>query len=425
MTTIGLTAKLVYSCSLFYLCHLFYLCYFLCMFVGQKQTALTFLLLIVASLALFKDRLPKTLPSLLDLTARILSSPNAFTPSDEVPEMADILGQDQTKRLAATRKLVERVDVDQALEILEHSPLPHTGEGHLAIHQIGFYAYQKYGLDSILKCKDYFLFGCYHGAIIEAASDQGPEAVKLMTDKCKSYGARFFQCTHAAGHAILAMLNYDLPQALKTCDQLYESDQEFPDSLSSCHNGAFMENLFGVHDWSPENPNPPERKWLSDNPYYPCTAFEEKYQKGCWLNQAARIYQMNNLDLAKTSQICQQLDNEQYRLWCMDNVARQIHPLTGGDINKAFELCQQEGKDWYDHCLLVNVRSFYSVGGRNEAIQLCNRLPQNLQPQCFQDIMSQLLPEPISLKDKQNICKSFHPSLAPQCLQQIASIQKS
>ncbi|MBI2017427.1 hypothetical protein HYS92_00090 [Candidatus Daviesbacteria bacterium] len=61
--------------------------------------------------------------------------------SEDVPEMKDILDPtDQEKRLLAARKLVERVDVEEALEILEHSALPHTGEGHLVVHQIGFYA---------------------------------------------------------------------------------------------------------------------------------------------------------------------------------------------------------------------------------------------------------------------------------------------
>src|SRR3989344_2417309 len=138
------------------------------------------------------------------------SKQESKAPSDEdVPEMKDILDpSDQDKRLKAARKLVERVDVEKALEILEHSALPHTGEGHLVVHQIGFYAYQKYGVDSILKCKDYFLYACYHGAIIEAASDQGFEAITKMTDKCKASSVRYFQCVHAAGHSILAMWNY-------------------------------------------------------------------------------------------------------------------------------------------------------------------------------------------------------------------------
>lgn len=196
----------------------------------------------------------------------------------DIPEMKEILGNDQTARLNATRRLVERLDVGQTLEILERSPLPHTGEGHLAIHQIGFYAYQKYGIDSILHCKDYFLFGCYHGAIIEAASDQGLEAIKKMTDRCKSSSTRYFQCVHAAGHSILAIWGYkNLPDALKTCDDLYENEKEFPEALSSCHNGAFMENLFGVHEWGTGEEN--SRQWLSEDPYFPAPRLEKNIKR--------------------------------------------------------------------------------------------------------------------------------------------------
>lgn len=333
---------------------------------------------------------------------------------EEVPEMADILNpDDQTLRLKAARKLVERVDVDKALEILEHSSLPHTGEGHLVVHQIGFYAYQKYGIDSILKCKDYFLYACYHGTIIEAASDQGFEVIAKMTDKCKESPVRYFQCVHAAGHSILAIWNYDLPKALKTCDEIYEKETQFPESLSSCHNGAFMENLFGVHDWGTDKEQ--KREWLSDDPYFPCNAFEEKYQKGCWLNQAARIYQMNNNDLAKTSLLCQEAGNEQYTAWCMDNVARQIHPLTNGDPAQSFKLCQMEGENWYDNCLVVNAGSFYSVGGRDQAIFICQNVPDHLKSECFQRVISQIVSDPIDKAQKEALCKKIEQPYQGQC----------
>ena len=222
-------------------------------------------------------------------------TPQTKFTAKEVPELTDILGPDQETRLKAGRKLVERVGVEDALEILEHSDLPHTGEGHLVVHQIGFYAYQKYGLDAIPHCKDYFLQACYHGAIIEAASSGGFDIISKMTDHCKPSAVRYFQCTHAAGHAILAIWNYNLPEGLKTCDQLFEKETSYPEAQTSCHNGAFMENLFGVHDWGTSKA--PKRDWLSNDPYFPCNAFEAKYQKGCWLNQAARIYQINSSDI--------------------------------------------------------------------------------------------------------------------------------
>ena len=337
----------------------------------------------------------------------------------DVPEMKDILDpSDQEKRLKAGRKLVERVDVENALEILEHSPLPHTGEGHLVIHQIGFYAYQKYGVDSILKCKDYFLYACYHGAIIEAASDQGFEAITKMTDKCKASPVRYFQCVHAAGHAIMAMWNYDLPKALKTCDDLYEKETQFPEAMSSCHNGAFMENLFGVHDWGKNKEV--KRDWLSQDPYFPCNAFEEKYQKGCWLNQAARIYQMNNGDVAKTAQLCQEIGSDQYTKWCMDNLARQIHPLTNGDPARAFVLCQQEGQDWYDDCLVVNAGSFYSVGGREQALFICQNIPPHLKTECYNRVIGQIASDPIEIALKQSLCQRIEPPFNNQCFGQIS-----
>ena len=346
--------------------------------------------------------------------------PSSTKQPQEVPELKGILGSDQTVRLTSARKLVERVGVEQALEILEKSSLPHTGEGHLVVHQIGFYAYKKYGIDSILKCKDYFLYACYHGAIIEAASDGGFESISKMTDRCKAYPVRYFQCVHAAGHSILAMWDYDLPKALDTCDSLYEKEIKFPEALSSCHNGAFMENLFGVHDWGKNKEL--KRDWLSDDPYFPCNYFGDKYQKGCWLNQAARIYQMNGGDIAKTTQICEGINNDQYTAWCMDNIARQIHPLTNGDPVKSFQLCQQVGSKWYDNCVVVNAGSFYSVGGRDEAIFICSQVPPELKSECYQRIIGQIISDPILKSEKEKLCQKLELPFKNQCSSGIASL---
>lgn len=336
----------------------------------------------------------------------------------DIPEMKDILGSDQTARLTAARKLVERVGVEEALEILEHSPLPHTGEGHLAVHQIGFYAYQKYGLESILKCKDYFLYACYHGTIIEAASDQGFEAIAKMTDYCKASPVRHFQCVHAAGHAILAIWDYpNLPDALKTCDDIYEKDREFPNALSSCHNGVFMENLFGVHDWG--TGKEAQRSWLSEDPFFPCNDFGEKYQRGCWLNQAARIYQMYGGDIPKTAETCQKIEDAQYVEWCMDNLARQIHPLTNGDITRVFTLCPLVGDAWREHCVAVNAGAYYSVGGRQEAINVCRQALPDTKQHCYNLVLGQIISDPIDKSQKDILCQQLEMPFRDQCLSQL------
>ena len=336
---------------------------------------------------------------------------------NEVAEMNDILGDDQKTRLEAARRLVERVGVGDALEILEKSSLPHTGEGHLVVHQIGFYAYKKYGLDSILHCKDYFLYACYHGAIIEAASNQGFNAITQMTDKCRASASRYFQCVHAAGHTIMAMWDYDLPEALKTCDDLYEGDSQSSDVRSSCHNGAFMENLFGVHDWGTDQT--PKRDWLSDDLFFPCNAFPEKYQKGCWLNQAARIYQVYGGDIEKTADTCQRIGNSQYTAWCMDNLARQIHPLTTGDISKVFSMCKLVGSYWQEGCIVINAGSYYSVGGRKEAIDICKQVIAGTKDPCYRTVISQIAGDSIDFEQKKGLCESLESPFNAECLRQI------
>lgn len=333
------------------------------------------------------------------------------------PELKVILGDNQEEKLKATRALVERIGVEKTLEVLKISGLPFTGEGHLAVHQVGFYAYKKYGVDSILHCKDYFLYACYHGAIIEAATDHGFEVIGKMADRCKELASRYFQCAHASGHAILAIWNYDLPKALKTCDQVFEKETKFPDTLTSCHNGSFMENLFGVHDWG--TGETPKRDWLSSDLFFPCNAFSEKYQKGCWLNQAARIYQVYSGDIVKTKETCERIGNFQYTIWCIDNLARQIHPLTNGDITKVFELCQYVGSFWRENCILINAGSYYSVGDRFTGINICNNIDVGAKQACFQNIISQILSEKTSTSEKKALCKKIETNFQSKCLSQI------
>lgn len=387
----------------------------------QPKKTRTFALVVIilfiafAAIGLIKNRqfLQKSIPS--SQTPEIKAAKTS-----DIPELAQILGPDQTTRLLATRKLVERVGVEEALEILKDSGLPYTGEGHLAVHQIGFHAYKVYGKDAVLHCRDYFLSACYHGAIIEAATDQGIEVIKEMTDRCRSFGPRFFQCVHAAGHSINAIWNYDLPNALTTCDKLYENDTEFSDTLTSCHNGAFMENLFGVHDWGTENS--PKEDWLSEDPYFPCNVFGEKYQKGCWLNQAARIYQMYNLDLVKTAQLCEATANQKYTAWCIDNLARQIHPLTEGHVDRVWQLCSQIGKPNLETCVKVNAISFYSVGDRPRGIDVCNTLAPTPRSQCLQPVVDYLLMDNITRDEKQKLCLRIVGYDQQSCLERLKSI---
>ena len=239
-----------------------------------------------------------------------------------------------------------------------------------------------------------------------------------MTDRCKPSNVRYFQCDHAAGHAIVAMWNYDLKNSLKTCDDLFDREtKQYPEAATSCHNGAFMENLFGVHDWGTDKA--PKRDWLSKDPYFPCNAFSEKYQKGCWLNQAARIYQMENGNLEKTAKICQAITNSQYVTWCMDNLSRQIHALTNGQVAQVFNLCATEGNYWRENCIVINAGSYYSVGDFNSSLTICNQLTQAPHDACMQLVSSQIVSDNIDQTEKRDRCQQLGGIYGNTCISQI------
>lgn len=337
----------------------------------------------------------------------------------DVPEIAKILdpATSQDDQLKAGRALAVRVGPKEALELLRSSGLPYTGEGHFVVHQVGFVAWERYKEKALLYCEDYFLYACYHGAIIEAASSEGGfETVKKMTDECRELEPRYVQCVHAAGHAILAIWNYEVDRALPTCDELFGQEA----ALTYCHSGVFMENIFGVHDWD-KNKRSPDRKWLSETDiYYPCNAFGQEYQAGCWQNQATRIYEMYGGDIAKTAQACEDADSR-YVSWCFDSLARQIHPMSENDPAKVYSLCLEVGEKWKDNCISVNAGAYFSVGDGPTGIAVCNSAPTSAQEACFGTVTSYVLGANASFDQKRDLCRLMNQNFSENCLRALES----
>ena len=186
-------------------------------------------------------------------------------------------------------ELINRVGPEQAQEDLLRSGLPFTGETHLLNHVVGDYLYKKYGVAGLSQCRDYFLSSCYHGFVLNAIAAGGTDEVVKIMESCRQQGApTAAQCAHAVGHGFLAYGGYKtLLEALKLCDEMSGRVSGFP--LWNCHDGVFMENIWGVHDGEPS----PDRWVSSTDPFYPCNdpRIAENYLKGCWSNQPALMYQ--------------------------------------------------------------------------------------------------------------------------------------
>lgn len=291
---------------------------------------------------------------------------NTLLVPDEIRTISNIT--DTKKQAEMVKQTAEKYGPMQTLAFMKMSGLPYTGETHLLVHEIGNVAYAKYKDEALKYCDDSYLSACYHGVIINSLADNGMLGVATMIEKCIPSGPLVTsQCSHAAGHGFLAWVDYKVTEALKMCDDLVKTNNSLP--AFNCYDGVFMENIFGVHDGKPS----PNRMVKQDDMHYPCNVTEEKYQGGCWANQATLMYQLSGGDYKAMAKGCDDVKNPEFQATCYHNFARQIHPVTMGQAPKAVELCRNAtSQKWIDQCLITLVEAAFSVGDKKDMpFKLC------------------------------------------------------
>lgn len=337
--------------------------------------------------------------------------------SQEAQEITDIKATRDLKiREGLYRKLIQRIGPEDAQVALYKSGLPFDGETHLLNHTVGDYLYAKYGSDGLTHCRDYFLSSCYHGLILKAIGEHGIGILDSMMNKCWSIGyTTATQCAHGIGHGVLAYNGYkNLPKALEQCDTVSQTSPNFP--TYNCYDGAFMENLWAVH----ENGQPSPDRWLkTDDLVYPCDdpQIDEKYRKACWSNQPVWMYQQYRGDLRKVGQECEKLENQNYKVTCFDAIARQINPLSNGDRQSMIQMCSQmPSEHWSDECIYSNVRSSFSVGDRTLPFTTCASLPGSKKLTCYRTLKDMIAVYALDDRDRQSLCRQvYDESVKKEC----------
>lgn len=346
-------------------------------------------------------------PILSWVTTWFSSSVPRITASDPYappPEMDELMREkDPRTQAKIVRDMAEKYGPAETLRFMTKSTLPRTGETHLLVHEIGNVAYAHYGNEALRYCDESFLSACYHGVILNALGDHGINGVADTVRQCKDQGIHVFtQCAHAAGHGFLASKNYKVLEALPFCDKLGEIDPHIP--LFNCYDGVFMENIFGVHEGKPS----PNRMVKKDDPSYPCNAVPEKYQGGCWANQATLMYQLFEGNLKKVAEGCDAVADKDHQQICYGNFARQIHPMTQGALIPAIQLCDNATAAWKDECLITLVGAAFSVGDRTTLpYQICAHMAGTNSPitkQCVETLFGLIASYSKSDSDKSAFC---------------------
>ncbi len=254
---------------------------------------------------------------------------------------------------------------------------------HAVTHAIGQAGVTKYGdVATAFRYGDNTCgSGYYHGVLQGYALSLG--RTKLLSDldaACAGVPGKerksldYFNCVHGLGHAIMAVRNDELFDALHDCDGLTGTMEQ-----NACVNGVFMENLIvdGAHGGH-------YSKYLKpDEPLYPCTAVAEQYKAECFDMQTSYALGVVRGDFAKVFTMCAGA-GVPFRRNCYQSLGRDAATASLDQVPATVATCKLgRGHEQRSYCVLGAVLDFvYYYHSDAQAKALCAALDPDLQEGC-------------------------------------------
>lgn len=359
--------------------------------------------------------MPKIAPPLATLAAAFtLACTGASVPADATPQVRAAL--EACGGLAADEKqecyeerLLARLDeagVAPALEMLGAigaADVAVQRDGHVYTHAIGIEAYSpdRPVTDVFGQCTTLYQSGCYHGVIQAHFLAEGDTDAETVQELCEPYHSDadrwiLFQCLHGLGHGLTMYHDHHLPRALGDCDSLESSwDRE------SCYGGAFMENV--VNATSPHHPASemaghdhgataadeelePFEPLRTDDPHYPCSVLEDRYQTACYMMQTSVMLWHNNGDVADAAESCSEAP-ERVRRTCFQSLGRDISSRTLQDHDDSLAECRESPEEYREWCYVGLVKNFIDLTATtDDAFAFCAKVEEWARPRCHEAI---------------------------------------
>jgi mono/diheme cytochrome c family protein len=253
---------------------------------------------------------------------------------------------------------------------------------HRIAHLMGAAALARAGGDvgvAIAEGSAICASGYYHG-ILERSLAGVPDSrlARVARALCAGPAVRrvqfvAYQCIHGLGHGLMLHTGYDLPLALRTCDQLATGWDR-----SSCTGGVFMENIsssYGV-----------KSRWLRDDDLvYPCGVVSEQDKLYCYLMVTSRILPATGYDWAKTASICHGVEPA-WVATCFQSYGRDASGVALGDAQRLWGLCQMAG-DQVRQCVYGAARDLANTDANGvRAARFCTVVAAAERGPCFSAI---------------------------------------
>ncbi len=254
---------------------------------------------------------------------------------------------------------------------------------HAITHAIGQAAMAQYGdVAAAFRYGDNACgSGYYHGVMQGFALTRG--RTNLLSDLdavCAGVPGKerksldYFNCVHGLGHAVMAVRDDALFDALHDCDGLTGAMEQ-----NACVNGVFMENLIvdGAHGGH-------YSKYLKPGePLYPCTAVAEKYKTECFDMQTSYALGAVQGDFAKVFALCAGVGMP-FRNNCYQSLGRDAATISRDQVSPTVATCNLgRGHDQRAYCVLGAVLDFvYYYHSDEQAKALCAAVDADLRGGC-------------------------------------------
>lgn len=280
------------------------------------------------------------------------------------------------------------------------------GDCHQAAHKAGRFAYEFFKEKAFEECSAECHSGCYHGATEAYFREHGTANLKEnLSVLCDPVTNPFFnhQCIHGIGHGLMAWSNYEIQDALKSCDLL-------PERRDSCYTGVFMENIVGGLASSHIT------QYLSDDPQFPCTVVDEKYKNSCYFYQTSRMVKLFNADFQMVATACADAPDI-YHTSCFQSMGRDVGGTHRGDPAGAIAACAHapEGQPRRD-CIGGAVQdSFWDPSGADNAINFCTILTDADEKKTCYDTILGRAPLLLAGRDLKNFCEKVEKPYQAMC----------
>ncbi|OHB22889.1 MAG: hypothetical protein A2939_04165 [Parcubacteria group bacterium RIFCSPLOWO2_01_FULL_48_18] len=284
------------------------------------------------------------------------------------------------------------------------------GSCHTAAHKAGRISYEIYGDKSFRLCSSECHSGCYHGATEAYFKEHGTaNLVANLQTLCGSELNAFFshQCIHGIGHGLMAWTNYELFDALTSCDEL-ERQQD------SCWTGVFMENIVGGLNEEEGHAT----QFLNEDPLYPCTIVDDKYKFSCYFLQTSRMTQLYGSDFSKVASACLKAP-EQYQRHCFESMGRDVGGTHRGNAEREIADCSYApaGASRVG-CVIGAVQdSFWDPTGQNNALAFCRLLTEKEEKDaCYRTIFARAPQVLVSVEEVKHFCARAEEQYHNECL---------